>query len=66
MKKPAYPKLMSIMALHGETLADLVAVIHLSVPSISNKVNGKTEWTITEIDAICRHYDLSYDELFTK
>lgn len=64
MKKPKYPKLMSEMASRGETIADLIGVLHLSIPAISNRLNGKTEWSITEIDAICRHYDKSYDELF--
>jgi transcriptional regulator with XRE-family HTH domain len=64
MKKPMYPKLVCEMAVRGETQSDLAKQLNLSIPAISNRFNGKTEWSITEIDAICKRYNKSYDELF--
>lgn len=65
MSKPKFPKLKGIMASRGETLDDLAKVLGITRGAVSFKLNGKTSITLDDINKICQHYNLSYDELFT-
>lgn len=62
MKK--YLKLRAEMVLHSETSSDLSKIIGISSVSLINKLNGKTPFTITEIEKICEHYQKGYYDLF--
>ena len=60
-----------IMTIHGETVRDLAGVLNISEHLLCKKIeeNG-SEFRQWEIAAICRHYNLSEEELvsvfFTK
>lgn len=64
MKSPKYPNLLAEMARRGETQKSLAEILGLSVNCISQKMNGKTEWNIGEIEKLCEHYGKDYYELF--
>lgn len=64
MKKVIYPGLVAEMAKRGETQEVLSKLLGLRRESISRRMTGKLEWSISEIDKICEFYKKSYDELF--
>lgn len=65
MKKVVkFPNLVAEMARNGETQKDLAVLLKTNKSTMSRKFNGKTEWTITDIDIICEHYKKDYYELF--
>ena len=64
MKKPKFPAIASEMAKRGEILSDLAKLLDVSPLTIFNKLNGKTEFTVSEVEKLKEHYGKSYDELF--
>jgi len=63
-KKVMFPDLAAEMARHGDTLETLASLLGVSIPAVSRRLNGVVSWSIHDIDAICRHYNKSYEELF--
>lgn len=64
MKKRLFPGLHGEMARHGETQRDLAKLIEITPQAICNKFKGKNQWTFSEIEKICEHYNKNYEELF--
>lgn len=51
------------MARHGDTGQTLAEALNIAVTSMSEKLNGKRDFTQSEISAIKRRYSLSPDEV---
>jgi DNA-binding XRE family transcriptional regulator len=66
MKKILFPGLVGEMAKNGDTQETLANKLELCRYTILNKLSGKTEWTIKEMEAVCKIYNKSLDELFTR
>ncbi len=66
MKKVIYPGLVAEMAKRGETQEVLSKLLGLRRESISRRMTGKLEWSISEIDKICEYYKKDFYELFKK
>jgi len=66
MKKIMYPDIRGEMARHGETNNDLGKLLGVTSGSISRRLSGEIEWSISEIELLCKHYNKNYYELFTK
>ena len=66
MKKVIYPGLVAEMAKRGETQEVLSKLLGLRRESISRRMTGKLEWSISEIEKICEYYEKDYYELFKK
>lgn len=66
MKKLLYAELVGEMAKHGETQKTVAKFLELTPQSIGKKLAGKNDWTISEIEKLCEHYDKNYYELFKK
>ncbi len=64
MKKLKYPGLVGEMAKHGDTQKSLGEILGISFPSVSRRLSGKKEWSISEIEKICEHYGKNYYQLF--
>lgn len=64
MKKIKYPNLIGEMAKHGDTQKTLGDLLNITDSSVSRRLSGEIEWTISEIDIICEHYKKNYYELF--
>ena len=64
MKKVLYPGLASEMAKRGDLLETLAKLLDLQIGTVCWKINGKSEWKISEINKLCKHYGKSYEELF--
>ncbi|MBR0473215.1 MAG: helix-turn-helix transcriptional regulator [Methanosphaera sp.] len=54
------------MAKRGETQRTIAKLLEKSPQSISKKFNGRSQWSISEVDKICEHYNKDYYELFKK
>ena len=54
------------MVKHGETQSDIANLLGIGRSTVNVKISGKTEWTISEIDKICEHYQKDYHELFKR
>ena len=63
-KYVAFPELVAEMARNGETQETLADALGLSVSAFNRRLTGKVDWTFHEINAVCRHYNKSYEEIF--
>jgi len=64
MKKRKYPGLVAEMVIQGETQKELAKVIGITPMAMSYKMTGKNDFTISEVETICEHYNKNYYELF--
>ncbi len=61
-----YPNLLAEMKRNGETQTDVGKLLGVTQLTISKKLAGINDWTITEIETLCKHYGMSFYELFKK
>lgn len=66
MKKVKYPELAGEMAKHGDTQKTIAKLLDLSIPSFSRRISGEVDWSIGEIETLCKYYKKDYYELFKK
>lgn len=64
MKKKKYPELAAEMAKRGDTQKVIGELLNLPSGSITRRLAGEIEWSISEINKICKYYQKSYEELF--
>ena len=65
-KKYKYFTLQTEMLKNKESHEDIGRILGISANSVRNKLNDKNQWTINEIDTLCKHYNKNYYELFVK
>ena len=66
MKKVLYPGLVAEMAKRGDKQKVIAKLLGITSPAISRRFSGEVEWSISEIEKICKYYNKNYYELFTK
>lgn len=59
-----YPKLVKEMAIKGENQTILGKVLGITQATISRKLSGKLEFSISEVEKVCDHFNKGYYELF--
>lgn len=59
-----YPKLVKEMADKGENQTVLGKVLGITQATISRKLSGKLEFSISEVEKVCDHFNKGYYELF--
>jgi len=59
-----YVTLFNLMRENDESQSYLARLLNITPQTISKKLVGDTEWTISEIDTLCNHYNKDYYELF--
>lgn len=59
-----YNNILAEMARKEITQADLARELNLPQSGISNRLNGKVEWSKSEIDKVCDLLGMTYEELF--
>lgn len=64
MKKIKYPGLVAEMAKHGHTQKTIGDLLGITYASISRRLSGHKDWSISEIEKICDFYKKDYYELF--
>lgn len=63
-KTVKYPNLLAEMARRGENYTTLAELLGISVSAVARRLNGLVEWSKSEIDTLCDHYEMEYDYLF--
>lgn len=51
------------MALRRERQADLAGVLGIGQPSVSNKLSGRTRWSVDDLDRLARHWNMGVADL---
>lgn len=59
-----FPNLVAEMARNGDTQVDVAKVLKIGKATINRKLRGATEFTMSEIETLCKHYKKEYSELF--
>lgn len=67
MKNTKYPEVVNQMKLHRQNLSDMVALLGLKQKSqVCRRLTGEVEWTIGDVERLCRYYNVDFWELFRK
>ena len=51
------------MGMHGDKQADLAKALHMPQSALSARMTGKTDFRRLEMDAICKRYGLTADDM---
>lgn len=65
-KEIKFPNLVAEMARKGETQTSLAKVLGINKQTINLKFNGKSDWTLGEVETICEYFGKDYYQLFIK
>lgn len=63
-KEIKYPELLAEMGRRGESQKCLAVLLQLNQATISRKLSGESDWTITEIKKVCDYYNKDFYQLF--
>lgn len=66
MKKVPYPELTAEIAKSGELQSDIAKLLSIGTSTVCRKINGQTDWTLSEAKILCDHYGKSFEDLFTE
>ena len=66
MAKYKYFNVLKAINNNLETQRDISKLLGITEVSFRNKLAGKTEWTIGEIEILCNHFKEDYYKLFKK
>lgn len=63
-----YPYFTIVRKMHEnhESQKKLAAIIGIGDLSLRNKLAGRVEWSIGEIEKLCEHYNMDFYELFKR
>lgn len=59
-----FRKLKSLLIINGMTQQDLANVLSLSASALNLKINGKSEFTLTEAKRISDYFKMSIEDVF--
>ena len=67
MRNTEFPELVKQMKIRKEKLKDIVELLGLTqLSQITRRLSGEIEWTIGEVEILCKHYDMGFWELFRR
>lgn len=67
MKNTKFPEIVNQMHQRKERLKDLVDLLGLTqLSQVSRRLSGQVDWTIGDIEIMCRHYNMDFYELFRR
>lgn len=66
MKKVLYPELRAQIARCGEMQKDIAALLSVGKSTVHRKMEGQSEWNLSEINILCKHYGKPFEFLFSK
>ena len=65
MKHPiVYQKIVQEMKARKETQSVVAEVLGITRQNLKWKLDGRSEWTIRDIEILCEHFNKNYYELF--
>lgn len=66
IRKYKYSNLIDEMSKHKDNLSDIAKLLGVTAQTVSSKLADIREWTIGEIETLCKHYEKDYYYLFKK
>ena len=63
-KQIKFPNLLAEMARKGENQKTIAKLLGVAAPTISRKLSGHNDFSITEVEILCEHFGKDYCELF--
>lgn len=48
----------TLLMAHGENQGDIASVLGVTQAAVSNKMAGKTNWSLPDIEAMAEHFDV--------
>lgn len=67
MNNTIYPELVKQMKLKKEKLKDIAELIgQNNLSQITRRLTGEVEWTIGEVEILCKHYNMDFWKLFKR
>lgn len=67
MENTIFPEVVNQIKKHNETLQDVADILGLNYASqITRRLRGEVEWTIGDVEILCKHYDMDFWELFKR
>lgn len=66
VKKYVYSNIIKAMEENNETQRKTANILGITDVALRFKLSAKYEWTIGEIETLCKHFKKSYYELFKK
>lgn len=67
MKNTIYPELVNQMAKRNEKLKDIVNLLGLKeLSQACRRLSGEIEFTIGEVEILCKHYNMDFWKLFKR
>lgn len=67
MNETKYPEIVNQMIKHNESLEDLTKLLGLNYKSqASRRLSGKVEWSIGDVEVLCKHYNIDFYKLFKR
>ena len=65
-KEYKYEHLYATMRKYKESIKRVAELLDVSSQTVSSKLAGEHEWTISEIEFLCNHYHEDYYKLFVR
>lgn len=67
MRNTIYPELVNQMSLKNEKLKDIVNLLGLKeLSQITRRLSGEVDFTIGEVEILCKHYNIDFWTLFKR
>lgn len=66
VKKYVYSNIIKALESEHETQRKVANILGITDVALRFKLSAKYEWTIGEIETLCKHFKKSYYELFKK
>ena len=67
MNNTKYPEIVKQMKLHKQNLHDVAVLLEIpNISQVSRRLSGKVEWTLGEVEILCKYYNIDFWELFRK
>ena len=63
-RKKLFPGLRYEMLKNGDIQETLCKELNITKATFNHRINGKSEWTMSDIEYLCKKYNKDYYELF--
>ena len=66
MRNTIFPEIVNQMKIRNEKVKDLATLLGIANSQATRRLSGKVEWTIGDIEILCKHYNTNFYELFKR
>ena len=67
MKNAIFPEIVNQMKKRNQTLKDVKDLLGLAdVSQVSKRLSGKLQWSIGDVEILCKYYNIDFWKLFKR